>query len=297
MREIPAYLQEALDGGATRLARCWRLARRDGVVMGFTEHDRTLSFEEIDYEPDAGFAPSALETATGLSADTHEVTGALSSARITEADIARGAYDGAEVALYLVDWSDPEVRLLISRGLIGEIRRSDGTFAAEITGLSDRLQQPVGRAYLPTCDCRLGDARCKVNLGLPQYRGAGIVTALAASQQFSVTGLYGFPESWFTGGRLVWTTGANAGLAGHVKSHMPAGAETMVELWLSPPMPIASGDAFEVTAGCDKTAATCIAKFGNLLNFRGFPHMPGDDVVASYPNTGGVHDGGSLFRR
>jgi uncharacterized phage protein (TIGR02218 family) len=296
MRAIPAALQASLDGGATRLARCWRVARRDGVVMGFTEHDRLLSFDGLEYEPDAGFAPSALESATGLSADSHEVTGALSSARITDAEIARGAYDGAEVALYLVDWSDPAVRLLVSRGLIGEIRRSDGRFEAEITGLSDRLQQPVGRAYLPSCDCRLGDARCGVDLGLPQYRGAGSVTALAASQQFSAVGLVAFAENWFTGGRLLWTTGANAGLAGHVKSHLRAGPEAMLELWLSPPMPISSDDTFEVTAGCDKTAATCSAKFGNLLNFRGFPHMPGDDVVASYPNTGGVHDGGSLFR-
>lgn len=296
MRAIPAELQAALDGGATRLARCWRLARRDGVVMGFTEHDRTLRFEGVEYEPDAGFTPSAIESATGLSADTHEVAGALSSVRITEGDIARGAYDGAEVALYLVDWSDPEVRLLVSRGLIGEIRRADGRFEAEITGLSDRLQQPVGRAYLPSCDCRLGDARCGVDLTLPQYRGEGAVTTLAASQQFSVAGLKGFREGWFAGGLLLWTAGANAGLAGHVKSHLLAGSEAMIELWLSPPVPIAPGDAFEVTAGCDKTVGTCVAKFGNLLNFRGFPHMPGDDVVASYPSTGGVHDGGSLFR-
>ena len=43
------------------------------------------------------------------------------STRITDEDIAKGAYDGAEVALYLVDWTDPELRLLVSRGLIGEI--------------------------------------------------------------------------------------------------------------------------------------------------------------------------------
>lgn len=296
MRAIPAAMQASLDGGATRLARCWRLTRRDGIVMGFTEHDRTLAFDGTVYEPDSGFAPSAFESATGLSADTHEVTGALSSATITDEDIVRGAYDGAEVALYLVDWSDPEVRLLVSRGLIGEIRRSDGRFEAEITGLSDRLHQPVGRAYLPSCDCRLGDARCGVDLGLPQYRAMGTVTALAASQQFAVGGLQGVAGAWFNGGRLVWTAGANAGLAGHVKSHLRAGPEAMIELWLTPPMPIVPGDAFEVTAGCDRTASTCAAKFKNLLNFRGFPHMPGDDVVASYPSTGGVHDGGSLFR-
>jgi uncharacterized phage protein (TIGR02218 family) len=297
MRALPASLKAALDGGATRLARCWRLTRRDGVVMGFTDHDRALSFEGVTYEPDAGFAPSALEATTGLSPDTHEVTGALNSARITEADIARGAYDGAEVVLYLVDWADPASRLLVSRGLIGEIRRGDnGLFEAEITGLSDRLGQPFGRAYLAGCSCRLGDAKCGVDLSLPQHRGQGAVLSLEGSQQFTVSGIAGFPQHWFAGGRLTWTTGANSGLAGHVKSHLRGGTATIVELWLSPPMAIAAGDAFEVTAGCDRTAETCRDKFGNLLNFRGFPHMPGDDVVASYANSGGANDGGSLFR-
>ncbi len=296
MRDIPVSLRAALDSGATRLARCWRLDRRDGVVMGFTDHDAALSFEGVDYEPDAGFGPSAVESSTGLSADTHEVTGALSSARITEADIARGAYDGAEVVLYLVDWANVGSRLLVSRGLIGEIRRGDnGLFEAEITGLSDRLGQPFGQAYLAGCSCRLGDAKCGVDLSLPQHRGQGVVVALEGSQQFVATGITGFPQHWFAGGRLVWTAGANAGLSGHVKSHLRAGADVVIELWLSPPMAIAAGDAFEVTAGCDRTAETCAAKFGNLLNFRGFPHMPGDDMVASYANSGGANDGGSLF--
>ncbi len=36
MRLIPPPLQTKLDSGVTTLARCWKLTRRDGVVMGFT---------------------------------------------------------------------------------------------------------------------------------------------------------------------------------------------------------------------------------------------------------------------
>lgn len=296
MRDIPASLQMALDGGATRLARCWQVTRRDGVVMGFTDHDGVLSFDGVEHEPSAGFTPSAIETTTGLSADTHSVAGALSSERITAGDIARGLYDGAEVVLYLVDWAEPMTRLLVSRGLIGDITRGDAAFEAEVTGLSDLLGQPVGRAYTAGCSARLGDSRCRMDLDQAAFRGAGTVAALTGPAQFSASGLEGFAGDWFTGGELVWTTGTNAGLAGHVKSHLTAGAEAVVELWLSPPMQVAVGDAFEVTAGCNKTAATCAAKFDNLLNFRGFPHMPGDDAVAGYPRSGGRYDGGSLFR-
>ena len=49
---------------------------------------------------------------------------------------------------------------------------------------------------------------------------------------------------------------------------------------------IAAGDAFTLRAGCDKQFATCRAKFANAVNFRGFPHMPGDDFVLSYATQG-----------
>ena len=118
MRTLPPEFQASLDSGATRIARCWKVVRADGTELGFTDHDRTLSFDGLDYEPESGFTPSAIEAGTGLSADTHEVTGALSSERITEVDIARGQYDRAEVTLYLVDWADSSSRIVQSRGRI-----------------------------------------------------------------------------------------------------------------------------------------------------------------------------------
>jgi len=296
MRALPPALQTALDGGATTLARCWRLARRDGAVLGFTDHDLPLSFEGVTYEPDAGFQPSAIDSGLGLAADTHDVAGALSSDCIAEADVAKGLYDGAEVTLYLVDWRDVANRAVLSRGLIGQIRRGTLAFEAEITGLADRLNQPTGAAYLPTCSARLGDQVCGVDLTDPPFRGTATASAVAETQRFTLTGLAAYADGWFAGGAVTWLTGANAGLTGHVKSHVAAGPEAFVELWLSPPLAVLPGDTLEITAGCDKTLDTCIAKFGNVENFCGMPHMPGDDVAARYPNSGERHDGGSLFK-
>ena len=296
MRDIPSDLQAALSSGASTLARCWRVNRRDNVVMGFTDHDRDVVFENVTFEPETGLTPSAIEAGTGLSADTHDVSGALTSDRITERDIALGLYDGAEVILYLVDWSNTDARVILSRGMIGQIRRGDVAFEAEVTGLADRLNQPIGRAFVHSCACRLGDMKCGIDLAAPPHRGTGAVGILTDAQQFSVTGVSAFEDGWFTGGVLTWTTGENAGHESHVKAHLSAGTETVIELWLAPPLGILPGDTFSVNAGCDKTRSTCADKFANLMNFRGFPHMPGDDVAASYPNTGGAHDGGSLFR-
>jgi uncharacterized phage protein (TIGR02218 family) len=60
----------------------------------------------------------------------------------------------------------------------------------------------------------------------------------------------------------------------------------MLSLWQAMPEPVASGDTFIVTAGCDKTLATCRDRFANSENFRGFPHIPGNDFIMSYPTPG-----------
>lgn len=296
MRDIPPTLQASLDSGATTLARCWRVERTDGVIMGFTDHDMDLVFDDLTFESEAALAASALEAVTGLASDTHQITGALSSDRITEIDIARGLYDGAQVTLYLVDWQNTDDRIALSRGQIGEIRRGDIAFEAEVFGLSDRLNQPFGRAFMHSCSCREDEADLGVDLSSSTYRALGTVTLVDDVQQFTVAGLDTYENGWFTGGRLLWTSGANAGQDAHVKAHLAADTEAVVEVWLAPPQPVLPGDAFEVTVGLTLSAAEWKARFGDLVDFRGFPHMPGDDAAASYPNNGGQHDGGSLFR-
>lgn len=294
MRALPTALKAALDSGLTTLCHCWRVTRTDGVVLGFTDHDGAIEFDGVMHEARTGLNAEAAESALGLSIDSQPVSGALSSDAITDEDIERGLYDGAEVTVWLVDWREPSNRLLLSKGRIGEIRRGDGAFEAEVVGLSEVLNQPYSRAYLPTCDRRLGDAKCGVDLESPLYSGTGTVSAVQESQRFVAAGLDAFERGWFDNGRIEWTSGANAGLSGHVKLHTGFGDGAAIELWLSPPMPVAPGDGFVIRAGCDKTLRTCREKFANLLNFRGFPHMPGDDWVASYVKEQGPHDGGSL---
>ena len=292
MRVLPETLSAALARGATTLCRCWAVKRTDGTVLGFTDHDRPLEFDDILFEADSGLNATAAEAATGLSVDTHSVTGALQSDAISEEDLERGLYDSAEVSFWLVDWRDISSRLLLGRGFIGEVRRQGAQFEAEVVGLAERLNQPHGRAYLRACDARLGDARCGLDLSAPEWRRTAEITSVLSPQRYRVSGIEGFRSEFFGQGGATWQRGRNAGLTAHVKHH----AGDVVELWLAPPVTPAEGDALELTAGCDKAADTCRAKFANFHNFRGFPHMPGDDWAAGYPGEGGAHDGGSLFR-
>jgi uncharacterized phage protein (TIGR02218 family) len=160
--------------------------------------------------------------------------------------------------------------------------------------LSDLLAQESGRLYTATCSADLGDKRCGVDLSSPAYRGSGAVTAVLAVSSFAASGLDDYAAGWFTAGRLTFTSGANTGLSVEVKAHRNAGGVSF-DLWQAMPQAISEGDAFVVTAGCDKSFATCHARFANAVNFRGFPHIPGNDFVIRYPLPGEPgNDGGSL---
>ena len=295
-RPVPAVLAAALAGGATTLARAWTLTRADGVRLGFTDHDRALTIDGVLHEPETGLTAEALEQASGLSIDTHSVEGALSSAAIADEDIEHGLYDGAEILFWLVDWTAPETRLLLARGWIGAIRRGAHGFEAEIVGLAEALNQPSGRVFARTCHRRLGDAGCGVDLLAPDFGGSGSVVEVRSGLALTVAGLDAFASRWFDRGALSWTDGANAGSVSHVKAHRRRDGTVSLTLWQAPGLGVQQGDGFTITAGCDKAFATCRDKFDNILNFGGFPHMPGDDWVTTYPNTGEGHDGGSLFR-
>lgn len=295
MKQIPVALQAHLDTGATTLALCWKLARKDGVVLGFTEHDLDLTFEGVTFKADSGFTRSQMKQGLGLAADDHDVAGALRSASITEEDIARGKYDAAEVSVWTVNWADVSQRVLIFRGHIGEVRRGALSFVAEIRSLVDRLDQGTGRSFQYFCDADLGDARCKKNVSGASFRATGTVGALPEAAEFILAGVSGFAAGWFASGLIEITSGANAGLKREIKTHTIVDGAHRIETWEPFPDAPATGDTLTVTAGCDKTFTQCQAKFANAVNFRGFPQMPGNDRVTAYPRDGERMDGSSLF--
>jgi uncharacterized phage protein (TIGR02218 family) len=279
MKALSPELAAHLASGTTTLCWCWRVVRRDGVAMGFTDHDKTLAFDGTTYQAASGFTASDIKDSLGLAVDNLEVTGALSSTTLTDGDLAAGRYDDARIEIYRVNWSDTSQRVLMRSGSIGEVRRSGTGFTAELRGLAHYLQQPKGRLLQLTCDADLGDARCKIDLSSPAFRGAGTIIAASSARRFTVSGLDTFETGFFSRGLLTFTSGASEGLKIEVKSHMKLGGADAVELWADAEAPPAEGDEFIVTAGCDKRIETCKARFSNVINFRGFPSMPGNKFL------------------
>lgn len=295
MRTLPAALADHLEGDATTMCHCWRVTRRDAVVLGFTEHDHDLSFDGTDFQAASGFQAADSEAASGLSVEAGEVAGGFSSAAISEADVIAGRYDGARVEVFQVNWQAPEQRILLRMQEIGDVVRAGGAFRAELRRLTHRLDQVQGRIYGRRCDAVLGDGRCGVDLSKPAYRGSGTVISVLGETRIRVSGLDAMVAGYYRYGVFGFVDGANAGHACDIEDHRRDGDDVTLSLWLPPPLPLAVGDAFTVTAGCDKSFGVCGEKFANSLNFQGFPHMPGTDFAFGYADGDAVHDGRALY--
>lgn len=294
MRTLSPALAAHLASGTTTLCWCWRLVRRDGTVFGFTDHDRDLFFDGTTYEAAAGFTASEIKDSVGLAVDDLEVESALSSERLDEAGLAAGLYDDARVEIFRVNWSDPAQRVLVRTGSLGEIKRTGTHFTAEVRGLTHYLQQPQGRVYQYGCDARLGDGRCGIDLANPVWRATTTITSVAGATTFTVAGLASYDGHWFSRGTCRIVSGPAAGVTSEIKRHSIRDGAHVIELWQPLTVLPTAGTTVELTAGCDKTLTTCATRFANVANFRGFPHMPGNDFVVAVARPGDpANDGAS----
>lgn len=297
MKTISAALQSHLESGTTTMCFCWKVTRQDGVVQGFTEHDNDLTFGGVTYKASTGFTASAIQSSLGLNVDNLNVDSALSSETINEIDLSAGRYDAADIELYWVNWADisnANMRLLVAKGNIGEVKRQETSFSAELRSLTQKAQQKTGRTYQRYCDAILGDNRCKVNLNT--YKQDGEVETAIDTRAFKATGITGATE-YFSLGTVRFTSGQNVGLTFEIKFHMRYdNGDHTIELWAPTPYPITAGDEFDIYPGCKKDRQTCVSKFNNIQNFQGFEFIPGNDAIAKYPTRGAPgQDGRSIF--
>ncbi len=291
MLTLSENIGEALQSGASHFCRCWRIDLLSGTVLGFTDHDRSLRIEDIEYVANSGMNAAELESALGMSVDNGLAMGAISSDHIRDADIDAGLFDKAKVTIWKVDWRDTSIRIQIFAGTLGEITRNDRHFEVELRGLSEPLGQMVGRSFLRTCDRLLGDDKCRVDINHPDFSVATPIVEIEDRRRVLIPMHTNYPEGWFDGGTIVWPNG----LQTFVKSDVSTSQARLLDLWEELRFDTADIEQITVIAGCDKRPSTCKTKFQNFVNFRGFPHIPGEDFVTRYPDGTRVYDGRSLF--
>lgn len=274
-RDLSVEMYRYLGEETTTTAWCWKLTRQDGVILGFTTHDKDIIYDGVVYEANSGFAPTAVETSGNLSVDNMEMDGYISSDKIKLEDVETGRFDYSDVEVFLLDWETPtNERLLLRKGRIGRVSTGDISLKAEIRGMMQSLQQNFVDVYSKTCRVSLGDSKCGVNIA--NYTENHTVTAVINNAVFECTATN--PAGYYSSGKLTWTSGLNNGLSMEVRSY------TVGKIALLLPMPytISVSDTFRIQAGCNRTAEDCNGRFGNIVNFRGEPQVPGEDFAYAY---------------
>lgn len=274
MRNIPANLkQDIVDGKRAVLVK---ITRKDGNVFGYTDHDLPLTVNSITYIPAPGMQRINLTTTTDDTVSNQEFGSAWVDA--PEEDLIAGLFDNAEVETMICSWDNPGYgTYTVDRGNIGVIQWTADGFRADVQSHMRQLTRNIGFTYTANCRHQLFNQFNSRSLGActlnkSSYTFAGAVSSIGTQKLiFSVSGV-GQADGFCSGGTLTWSTGDNAGVVSPVKKHTAGGTIT-IELMVPTPYDIQVGDNFDITAGCDKTFATCKAKFNNAANFGGFPHI------------------------
>lgn len=255
---------------------CIKITRQDGVVLGITELDKDIVFDSVTYLSAAGYTGTETQSTSDLSVNNADVEGVLTAVGVQRDDIVAGLYDKADILVFIYDWeSDTKVRDLAA-GSWGEAQLVNNAYKAEFRSLSQAFQQSIGRSHSAECDANFGDARCGLNRAT--YTVSGSITGATSNSVFTDSALIGSQsDDYYNYGNLTFTSGLNVGQSQEIKDYDDA-TGTFTTL-LPFPYDIANSDAFDVYAGCDKQHATCKDKFNNIINFRGFPHIPGRDEM------------------
>lgn len=278
-RALSGGLLDHLNSGSTTLSACFRIDRRDGATIAFTNADVEIVHEGILYKPVRSASRSAVESSSDMRINNIELIGVVDVDEITENDIRGGLYDGAAVKYFLINYEDTTqgvIHMLV--GTIGRIVLRDGLWVAEMRSLMQFLQKRLLRTYGPSCDADLGDARCGFDLN--SVINSGSVTSIVTPRNSYTTSLGAISVTTFRFGKIIWKTGLNAGLQSQVFSV----SGSTISIIFDTVKDIQVGDTFDMFPGCDKTPVTCQGTYGNIVRFRGFPFIPHPDIALRYPD-------------
>ena len=270
-------MDAGMDGGLTTVAYGWRLERSDGVTLGFTSHDADVLHEGILLRASPGMQPTTVVQSIGLDKDGLDVSGALTSDLMRADDLAAGRWDGAYLQIFLFDWTAPDLgKRVLATGELGAVSYSDDAFEAELLGLQARLDKAVAPQTSPTCRARFCDAACGLNR--ERFRHLAILSSVD-DNRISVTAPPPVSDGHLAFGELRWLRGENGGLVVQIADNQG------LDIFLphAPARAAKASDMIELIEGCDRTMSTCAMRFGNAINFRGEPYLPGNDLLTRYP--------------
>jgi uncharacterized phage protein (TIGR02218 family) len=275
LKTVNTWLQTRLEEPAGTFAHCMLITRKDGVKLGFTDHQYSFVINSVTYTPQQATDPSSLQSDSRASVDNMEIVGVLSDAGLAKNDILIGKFDNAKLDIFIVDYTNlpttatPGDTIWLKTMILGNTKIEDDIFRIECRSLADYLNKQIVELTSPTCRAQFGDSRCQKNLtGLQTVT---TVSGFADLRNLTVTAT-GFSPNYFQYGKIEWLSGA---LNGYI-ADISTSTGSALTLYGKVPLAIGIGDSVRVTAGCNKLFDTCVG-FANAINFQGEPHVPGID--------------------
>jgi hypothetical protein len=300
MKASTLALRNLLATGVFVRADLWTITLNGGAtIIRWTSHDVDLTWGGNTFTSGPLIERSSISEKIGMDVASLQLIidatddDTVSGKPVIQLIAAKG-FDGASVKLeraYAPAWGflSPGVPIPIT----GTVVRFAGkvTSIESILGSTARLNvsswlillnaQTPRNHFQTGCMRVLYDARCGVNPA--SFSATGTVTVGGTTSFGSALA----PASgYYSQGRVVFLTGANAGVSRTIRTSNGSGTFTLLK---APPLPIAIGDTFTVYAGCDHTKATCFSKFNNLIKFKGTPFVPLPTTALGAPaaNSGG----------
>ncbi len=287
MKPASPALQALLASGAFVMADLYTITLAGGTVLRYTTADLDIAsggdvWTSRGPRIDRASGRARVHWKVGLDVDTLELTvmpqpGDLVGSQPFLAALRAGMLDGAELQLdraFLPDWSLPlqiTGTVTLFAGRIAEVDAGRSAATLKVNSHLELLGVELPRnLYGPGCRHTLFDAGCA--LSAASFAAAGAAVTQGPTQASFTSSLTGCPDTYFALGRVVFTGGANSGIARAVLGFTRAGGS--FSLMAPLPFAIQGGDSFTAYPGCDKQLATCTAKFNNQANFGGFPFIP-----------------------
>lgn len=260
------------------LAELYTVTLATGAVYRWTNGASSITSQGLTYSAMGPLVSRGRTKITAkLEVSTLEVTlkgTALLGSTPVPAAAANGAFDGATVRVVRVvmptygDTSLGEVEVFTGRVSGVKPSRSEVTLTLKSELEILNVAWPLN-LITAGCSHTLFDGGCNV------LRSAYTVTGVATGGTIStVQAALGRPAGWFDLGVITFTSGPLMGTTRTIK------AWDGTTLTLSFPLPsLPAGCGFTLVPGCDKTLATCKAKFNNVARFRGCPFVPKPEAV------------------
>ncbi|KJV68659.1 DUF2163 domain-containing protein [Candidatus Neoehrlichia procyonis] len=272
MKIISKKLKSHLAQNIITIAHCWQIILKDNSIIGFTDHDKSLTINNITYHAKSGTHIHPINFNI-ISEGQTKIESVIDSALINELDVIHGKYNSSKVTIFIVNYEDiSQGTLILFTGMIHKVILNNGKFIAELKGLSDILSQNIVDVFSPQCRAQFCDNQCKMKE--EKFTITSSITNIIHSNMFEDINLP-YNDNYYKYGSVTFLTGKNSNISIVVINNK----NKYIQLVKSPPYSMHISDTYSIIAGCDKNYTTCHNKFNNSKNFRGEPHIPDVNTI------------------